>query len=131
MTDLTTPLAPRPQPYWLPPPPRRKRRTGLVIACAVAFAAAAVSGWLYIRADGDHDAAAAVLGARDRELAEVRGRIGPAQDARADAEARNADLESENAALTACVTAVQRYLWDGLEGDARSAAFDTMFTACH
>lgn len=97
---------------------------------AVAFAAAAVSGWLYVGADGDHDAAVAVLDQREKELTDVRGRIGTAERARDDAEARNADLEAENSALTACVDAVKHYLWDGLEGAARTAAFDTMVTAC-
>jgi hypothetical protein len=53
--------------------------------------------------------------------------VAAAQDS---AETRNSDLEAEKATLTTCVDAVQRYLWDGLEGTARDAAVDAMFTAC-
>ena len=153
MNDLTTPMSypelphqprrspisqpfPRPVAYppppVSPPPPPPKRRAGLVlvIACAVAFAAAAVFAGLYVAADGDHDAAVARLEQRKKELADVRARIGTAEEAQASAEARNRDLEAENATLTTCVDAVRHYLWDGLEGDARTTAFNAVYDAC-
>jgi ferric-dicitrate binding protein FerR (iron transport regulator) len=152
MNDLTTPMSypelpqqprqspisqpfPRPMAYPLPPvipPPPPKRRAGLVlvIACAVAFAAAAVFAGLYVAADGDHDAAVVRLEQRKKELADVRARIGTAEEAQSSAESHNGDLEAENATLTTCVEAVQHYLWDGLEGDARTPAFNAMYDAC-
>ena len=151
MNDLTTPMSyprlpqqprqspisqPFPQPMAYPPPPPRaappKRRAGLVllIACAVAFAAAAVFAGLYVAADADHDAGVARLADKEKELADVRARIGAAEETQASAEARNGDLEAENATLTTCVEAVRHYLWDGLEGDARTPAFNAMYSAC-
>ncbi|GAB1516048.1 hypothetical protein [Actinophytocola sp. KF-1] len=146
MNDRTTPMSypelphqprrsPISQPFPLPvayPPPPPRRRAGLVllIACAVAFAAAAVFAGLYVAADGDHDAAIARLDDRKGALADVRARIGDAEEAQAAAEAHNDDLAAENAKLTTCVEAVRHYLWDGLEGAARTSAFDAMYDAC-
>ena len=156
MNDLTTPMSypelpqqprqspisqpfPRPVAYppppvapAAPPPPPSKRRAGLVLvtACVVAFAAAAVFAGLYVAADGDHDTAVAELEQRNKELTDVRARIGDAEEATSSAEAHNGDLEAENATLTTCVDAVRHYLWDGLEGDARTPAFNAMYDAC-
>lgn len=128
---MALPMAPPiPPPMTPPPPPKRRPQLVLVIACAVAFATAAVSAVLYVGADGDHDAAVARLDERTDELADVRVRAGDAKGAQDDAEARNADLETEKATLTACVAAVRHYLWDGLEGTERDTALDAMFTSC-
>ena len=153
MNDLTTPMSypelpqqprqspisqPFPQPMLYappppmapPPPPKRRARVVLAIACGLAFAAAAVVGWLYVSADGDHDTAIARLDQRKGELAAVRSQLGDAEKAKSSAQERNSGLESENATLTTCVEAVQHYLWDGLEGDARTTAFNAMYDAC-
>lgn len=123
-----------PQSQLPPQPPVRapghRARLVLVIACALAFAAAALFGVLYVGADGDHDEAVAQLDDRQSQLADVRERLTAAEAERVTAEGRNADLETEHTALKACVDAVQHYLWDGLEGTARDAALDAMFTAC-
>jgi len=154
MNDLTTPMSypelpqqprqspisqpfPRPMlyappvaPMAPPPPPKRRAKVVLSIACGLAFAAAAVFGWLYVSADGDHDAAVARLDQRQGELAEVRSQLGDAEKTKSTAQERNDGLESENATLTTCVEAVQHYLWDGLEGPARTTAFNAMYDAC-
>lgn len=124
-----------PYPQQVPPqPPVRapghRARLVLLVACAVAFAAAVLFGALYVGADGDHDTAVAQLDERRSQLADVRERLTAGEAERADAEERNADLESEQTTLKACVDAVQHYLWDGLAGTARDAALDAMFTAC-
>ncbi len=142
MDDLTTPMSyprlprqspisqPFPQPSAYPPPGNRRAGILLLIACAVAFAAAAVFAGLYVAADSDHDAAVARLDDTKKELADVRARIGSSEEEQASAEARSDDLEAENATLTTCVDAVRHYLWDGLEGDARTPAFNAMYDAC-
>ncbi|MFI7675870.1 hypothetical protein [Actinophytocola sp. NPDC049390] len=144
MNDLTTPMSYPPEPFprpmaYPPPPPFAPYRTTppkpraglvLVIACAVAFALAALFAWLYVAADGDRDTATARFEDTKRELADVRARTGSAAEAQSSAEAHNDDLEAENAALTACVKAVQHYLWDGLTGAARTPAFNAMYDAC-
>lgn len=119
-------------PQQFPQQPRKKERARIVllIACVVTFAIAGVFGALYIGADSDHDAAVARLEERKSQLADVRERLTTAEDAQESAETRNDDLEAEKATLTTCVEAVQRYLWDGLEGTARDAALDAMFTSC-
>jgi hypothetical protein len=119
-------------PQQFPQQPQKKERARIVllIACVVTFAIAGVFGALYIGADSDHDAAVARLEERKSQLAEVRERLTTAEDAQESAETRNGDLETEKATLTTCVDAVQHYLWDGLEGTARDAALDAMFTAC-
>lgn len=149
MNDLTTPMSypelprqprqspisqpfPRPMLYAPPPPPPPKRtaRVVLSIACGLAFAAAAVFGWLYVSADGEHDAAIARLDQRNGELADVRSQLGDAEKAKSSAQEHNDGLAAENATLTTCVSAVQHYLWDGLEGAARTTAFNAMYDAC-
>lgn len=122
-----------PQPFSPPSPPRQQKqraRVVLLVACVLALAASGVFGALYIAADSDRDAAVARLEERKSQLAEVRERLGAAEDAQAGAESRNGDLEAEKITLTTCVDAVQHYLWDGLEGTARETALDAMFTAC-
>lgn len=152
MNDLTTPMSypelpqqprqspisqpfPRPMvmyppPQLPPPPPKRRARTVLAIACGLAFVAAAVFGWLYVSADGDHDTAVARLDQRREELANVRSQLGDAEKAKSSAQEHNDGLASENATLTTCVEAVQHYLWDGLEGAPRTTAFNAMYDAC-
>lgn len=155
MNDLTTPMSypqpphqprqspisqpfqqpmmmyPPPQrPRMPPPPPKRRARTVLAVACGLAFAAAAVFGWLYVSADGDHDTAIAQLDQRQGELADVRSQLGDAEKKKSSAQEHNDGLESENATLTTCVEAVQHYLWDGLEGAPRTTAFNAMYDAC-
>lgn len=124
---------PIPQQFPPPPPvrpPKQRARIVLLVACVVAFAAAAVFASLYIRADGDHDAAVARLDERTTRLADVREQLAAAEGGKTDAEERNADLTEEHTTLKACVDAVQHYLWDGLEGAAEDAALDAMFTSC-
>jgi hypothetical protein len=129
MSTVTGHLAP---PAELPAPgPRRAPRTRTVFVVAVvAFVAAALSATLYVTADADHDAAAAVLAEREAELADVRADVLATDAERALAERRNAGLEEDNTALTGCVDAVRHYLWDGLTGAARDSALDAMFEAC-
>lgn len=122
--------APPPPPMPQPPPQKRIARVVLSIACGLAFAAAAVFGWLYVSADGDHDTAIARLDQRKGELADVRSQLGDAEKAKSSAQEHNDGLESENATLTTCVEAVQHYLWDGLEGAPRTTAFNAMYDAC-
>lgn len=112
------------------PPPKRRARVVLLVACVVAFAAAAVFASLYIGADGDHDAAIVQLDERKTRLVDVREGLTAAEAEQADAEERNDDLRTELTTLKTCVDAVQHYLWDGLEGAARTTALDAMFTAC-
>ncbi|MBB4909636.1 hypothetical protein [Actinophytocola algeriensis] len=119
-----------PQPFPQQWQPKQRARIVLLVACVVAFATAGVFGALYIGADSGHDAAVARLAERKSQLAEVRERLTTAAAAQDSAETRNSDLEAEKATLTTCVDAVQHYLWDGLEGTARDAAVDAMFTAC-
>jgi hypothetical protein len=151
MTDLTTPMShpqlprgprrppisppfPAPMRYAPPPPPfvrpKRRARLVLLIACAVAFAAAATFAGLYVAAAADRDTALARLADVRGDLTDVRGQVAAAAEEQASAEDRNDDLEAENTALNACVEAVHHYLWDGLEGAARTAAFSTMYDAC-
>lgn len=123
-------MPPPPMPPPPMPPPKRRARTVLAIACGLAFAAAAVFGWLYVSADGEHDTAIARLDQRQGELAVVRSQLGDAEKTKSSAQERNDGLESENATLTTCVEAVQHYLWDGLEGAPRTTAFNAMYDAC-
>ena len=119
-----------PQQQFPPPPKKQRARIVLLVACVVTFAIAGVSGALYVGADSDRDAAIGRLEERKSQLAEARERLTTAEDAQESAQTRVGDLEAEKTTLTTCVDAVQHYLWDGLEGTAREAALDAMFTAC-
>lgn len=127
MTDyLVAPALPS-----VPEPVRTPRtRAVLVVAAVVMVVAAALSATLYVTADADHDAAVALLDERRAEFADLRGDVVTADAERALAEQRNARLDAENTALTACVDAVRHYLWDGLTGTARETALSAMFEAC-
>lgn len=136
-SPMSQPFPQQSHPAWYPqpvqqqqPPKKQRARLVLLVASVVAFAAAGLSGALYIGADSDHDAAVALVAERKSQLAEVRERLTTAEDARESAETRKSDLEAEKAGLTTCVEAVRHYLWDGLAGTARDTALDAMFTAC-
>jgi hypothetical protein len=127
MTHYHTPFAPPPVAL----PVRRQRNSGqLIVLAAVLLVAAALLATAYVLADRDHDAAAALLDTRAAELADVRGQIATTDTQRAAATQRVADLTDANAELSTCVAAVRHYLWDGLAGDDRDAALDTMFEVC-
>ncbi len=113
-----------------PEPTRSRRNIALVVASVVLFVAAALAGTLYVLADRDHDRAVAELAEHRDDLTAARGQVDTAEEERSAAEAKNADLADENADLTACVEAVQRYLWDGLVDAERDAALTKMFDLC-
>lgn len=126
-------LSPAPQsayqPQW-PQPVRNRGNIGLVVAAVVLFVMAAVSCTLYVMADRDHDTAVATLAENEKDLANAKKQVDGSTEERSAAEEENARLSDENTSLSACVDAVQHYLWDGLVDPERSAALTRMFDLC-
>jgi hypothetical protein len=122
-TPLTDP------PRW-PRPGRQRKNTALIVTAVVFFVAAALSGTLYVLADRDHDAAVARLAEQREDLTTAREQVDSTAAQVSAEEEDNTALSDENAALSACVDAVQHYLWDGLVDPERSAALTRMFDLC-
>ncbi|HEX6360597.1 hypothetical protein [Actinophytocola sp.] len=120
-----SPQEPTPQPTG-----KSRSRLVLTVVAVVMFVAAGVLGGLYIAAGSAHEKATSTLQDKKSELTDVRGQVSAAKEEKSTAEQNNSDLETKNGALQPCVEATQRYLWDGLEGEARTAAISAMIDAC-
>ncbi|OLF19387.1 hypothetical protein [Actinophytocola xanthii] len=127
-----TPPRPEPRPLSFAPPSGPRRRTAVVLAVltAVLLVGAGVAAGLYVGAADDRAVAEERLAQRQADLAEVRDRVASSDDQRERAEQAKTALENENAALTACVEAVQHYLWDEPVGAALTTALNTLFAEC-
>lgn len=102
----------------------------LATAASVFVATAGTFGALYFVAGGDRAAAAQSLVEQKSGLADVSDELASAQTDQQQAQQRNSSLTTQNAALSACVDAVQHFLWDNLSDAQQTDAVEVILDVC-
>ena len=120
--------APEPAPRWTWTV--RTTVAALATAASVFVATAGTFGALYFVAGGDRAAAAQSLVEQKSGLADVSDELAAAQTDQQRAQQRNSSLTTQNTALSACVDAVQHYLWDNLSDAQQTDAAGVILDVC-